>query len=214
MPRSQLFYNKIETIFHNAITVGCTATAYCPSDKVPRSQMAIFIARGIAEGGANVPDSGTLNGQPYNCAPGGVSLFADVAPTDIACKSVHFIAVQNVTSGCASALYCGADNVRRAAMAIFMAKAIVAPQGGPAVPLTYGPDPVTGLSYSCDAGAPALHFTDIAASDSFCKHAHYLWAKGIVAGCAANLYCPLGEVGRDEMAKFLANAFDLKLYGP
>ena len=69
VPRNYLFYQKVETVFHNAITVGCTASAYCPDDLVPRDQMAIFIARGIAKGGANVPASGTWNAKAYSCAP-------------------------------------------------------------------------------------------------------------------------------------------------
>ena len=213
VPRNYLFYNKIETVYHNAITVGCTTAAYCPTDKVNRAQMAIFLARGIAHGGANVPVSGSIGGKPYNCVAGGKSLFTDVNPTDIACKSIHYIAAQNVTTGCATGLYCPGDNVSRSQMSIFVAKAIVAPAGGPGVPMAYGPDPVTGLSYSCDAGSPNLHFTDIAVADSFCKHAHFLWAKGIIAGCSFSEYCPTGDVGRDEMAKFLANAFQLTLYG-
>jgi hypothetical protein len=43
---------------------------------------------------------------------------------------------------------------------------------------------------------------------------HFLWAPGIIDGCAANLYCPTGVVLRDAMAKFLVNAFKLKFYGP
>ena len=216
VPRSYPFYKKIETIFHNLITVGCTPTDYCPTDKVPRSQMAIFIARGLAGGGQNVPPSGTWNGQPYNCSGGGASLFGDVLPTDIFCKSVHYIAVQNVTSGCAPALYCPSQNITRAETAIFIAKAIVAPGGGGAVPVTYGPDPITGFSYSCDAGSPSLHFTDVSVTDTFCKHVHFLWAKGVISGCSGSpdLYCPTLRVGRDEMAKFLSNAFNLSLYGP
>ena len=212
--RSYLFYTKIETVFHNAITVGCTTTQYCPTDKVPRSQMSIFIGRGIAKGGANVPVSGTVGGKPYNCVAGGTSLFTDVAPTDIFCKSVHYIDAQHVTSGCAASLYCPGDLVTRSQMGIFIAKAIVAPNGGSAVPLTYGPDPGTGLSYSCDPASPNLHFTDVSVSDVFCKHVHFLWAKGVIAGCSGTQYCPDGDVGRDEMAKFLANAFGLILYGP
>ncbi len=99
-------------------------------------------------------------------------------------------------------------------MASFIAKAIVAPGGGNAIPLTYGPDPVTGLSYSCDAGSPNVHFTDVPATDTFCKHVHYLWAKAIVSGCGATTYCPTDLVTRDAMAKFLGNAFALQLYGP
>ena len=213
VPRSYPFYKKIETIFHNGITVGCAGSQYCPGDKVERSQMAIFIARVIARG-TPLPTSGVANGSLYDCVEFGTSVFTDVSPTDIACKGVHYIASQNVTGGCDPSLYCPALEVTRAEMAIFVARAIVAPGGGTAVPQTYGPDPVTGFSYSCNPASPNLHFTDVAVSDNFCKHTHFLWAKGVIAGCSSNEYCPIEQVGRDEMAKFLANAFRLELYGP
>jgi hypothetical protein len=201
-------------VLHNGITVGCTATEYCASQKVRRDQMAIFLARAIAGSPAGIPVSGTVGGVPYNCAAGGASLFTDIAPEDISCKSVHYIATQNVTGGCGGGLFCPALNVSRSEMSLFVARAMVAPAGGAAVPLAYGPDPATGLSYSCDAGSPSLHFTDIATSDAYCKHAHFLWARGVISGCSATAYCPAGQVGRDEMAKFLANAFGLGLYHP
>ncbi len=91
VPASQPFYKKIETLLHNNITAGCTATAYCPDQNVPRSQMAIFIAKGIAGGGGNVPASGTVGSSPYNCTAGGTPLFSDVSPTDIFCKHVHYL---------------------------------------------------------------------------------------------------------------------------
>jgi hypothetical protein len=214
VPRSQPFYKKIETLLHNGITAGCTAATYCPGDPVQRSQMAIFIAKGIAGGGSNVPSSGALNAQPYDCRVGGVSLFTDVAPGDIFCKHVHYIATQNVTLGCATGKYCPTDNVLRLDMAAFIAKAVVAPQGGAGVPQTYGPDPVTGLSYSCSAASPNLHFADVPVTNTFCKHVHYLWARGIIGGCSATKYCPGDPVTRDAMSKFLSNAFHLQLYGP
>jgi len=98
-------------------------------------------------------------------------------------------------------------------MAIFVAKAIVAPAGGPGVPQTYT-DAGTGLAYSCNPSSPNLHFTDISVNDPFCKHVHFLWAKGIVSGCTANTYCPTQGVTRDQMARFLGNAFNLVLYAP
>ena len=214
VPRSQPFYKKIETLLHNGITGGCTTTTYCPGDPVSRGAMAIFIAKGIAGTAALVPTAGKVGGQLYNCVAGGVSLFTDVLPTDIYCKHVHYIASQNVTLGCSASKYCPADLVSRDQMAGFIAKAVVAPGGGPAIPTTYGPDPITGLSYSCDAGSPNLHFTDVPATDPFCKHVHYLWAKNIVGGCGATTYCPATVVTRDAMAKFLDNAFELQLYGP
>jgi len=176
--------------------------------------MAIFVAKGIAGTAALIPTSGTVGAQPYTCTSGGASVFADVSPADIFCKHVHYIAAQNVTLGCSATQYCPGDTVTRLQMAAFIAKAIVAPGGGPAIPPTYGPDPVTGLSYSCNAGTPNVHFTDVPATDPFCKHVHYLWARGIISGCGATTYCPASSVTRDAMAKFLANAFELQLYGP
>jgi hypothetical protein len=145
---------------------------------------------------------------------GGVSLFTDVQPTDSFCRSVHYLGSQNVTSGCSATEYCPTPNVTRIEMSAFVARAVVAPGGGAAVPLVYRPDPVTNLSYSCDPASPAIHFTDVPASNSFCKHAHFLWAKGIISGCGATTFCPGDPVTRDTMARFLANGFNVRLYGP
>jgi hypothetical protein len=207
------FYAKVETLVHNNITSGCSPTSYCPGALVTRGQMAIFIAKVMAGGGANIPSSGTANGKPYNCSAGGVSIYQDVAPTDIYCKHAHYLAVQNVTLGCSATQFCPAASVNRESMAAFLAKAIVAPGGGAAVSPGYT-DPGTGLAYDCSAGSPSIHFTDVPAADSFCKHVHFLWAKGIISGCGATTYCPTGTVARDAMAKFLVNAFNLTLYSP
>jgi S-layer homology domain len=214
VPRSSPFYKKIETLLHNGITSGCTPTEYCPGQNVSRGEMAVFIARGIVGGDANLPIAGTVDGSAYNCTAGGVSLFTDVAPTDVFCKHVHYLATQNVMLGCSATTLCPSANVDRDEMAGFIAEAIVRPGGDTAVALAYGPDPVTGLSYSCDVGSPDIHFTDVPTSDPFCKHVHYLWAKGVVAGCSGDQYCPTVDVTRDAMSEFLVNAFGLKLYGP
>jgi hypothetical protein len=102
VPRSQLFYRRIETLLHNDITAGCTPTTYCPSEAVNRGQMAIFVARALAGGSANVPVNGTVGGQAYNCVAGGASIFTDVAPSAIYCRHVHYIASKNVTLGCSA----------------------------------------------------------------------------------------------------------------
>ena len=99
-------------------------------------------------------------------------------------------------------------------MGLFVARGLFAPIGGSAVPVTYGPDPITSRSYSCAAGSPNLNFTDISTSDSFCRHVHYLWARGIVSGCSLTEYCAGGDVTRGEMARFLSNAFAPNLYEP
>jgi hypothetical protein len=214
VPTSQLFYRAIESVLHAGITTGCTATTYCPGDQVSRSQMSLFLARGVAGGSAGIPNSGTIGANAYACGAGGTSLFTDVLPTDIFCRSVHYLATQNVTSGCSATEYCPTPNVTRLEMSAFVARAVVAPGGGTAVPLTYGPDPVTNRSYSCDQASPGTFFTDVPAANSFCKHAHFLWAKGIISGCGATTYCPNDPVTREAMAKFLANGFQVQLYGP
>ena len=213
VPRSEPFYRKIETLLHRGITTGCNATQYCPATVVSRDAMAIFVAKGIAGLGELVPSTGTVGAAPYDCSPGGHSLFTDVAPADSFCKHVHYLAAQNVTAGCNAAQYCPAQAITRDAMASFIAKAIVAPGGGNAVPIAYS-DPTTSRSYSCISGSANLHFTDVPLSSAFCKHIHYLWAKGIVDGCTATKYCPGSPVPRDAMAKFIANGFGLQLYGP
>jgi hypothetical protein len=213
VPRSQPFYKKIETLLHHGITTGCDTTHYCPGTVVSRDAMAIFIAKGIAGSGEYVPSSGNVGAAAYSCKSSGHSLFTDVAPTASFCKHVHYLASQNVTLGCNATQYCPSQTITRDAMASFIAKAIIAPGGGNAVPASYT-DATTARSYSCVSGSANLHFSDVSVSNAFCKHIHYLWAKGIVDGCTATKYCPGSPVARDAMAKFIANGFGLQLYGP
>jgi hypothetical protein len=214
VPRSNPFYKKVETLFHSGITAGCAPGAFCPNALLSRSDIAVFVARGLAKGGANIPVSGTIGDQSYNCAAGGASLFRDVAPTDAFCKHAHYLAVQNVTLGCSGNYFCPSAAVSRLEMAGFVAREMVAPAGGAAVPAAYGPDPVTGRSYSCSTTAPNIHFGDVPATDPYCKLAHYLWARGVIAGCTPTGYCATSSVTRGEMSKFLSNAAGLTLYGP
>ena len=197
VPVSQAFYKRIEALLHTGITAGCTPTTYCPGATVDRGSMAIFIAKAVAGGGPNIPTTGEVSGNAYNCASGGNSLFTDVAPTDIYCKQVHYIASKNVTAGCSPTTFCPLGTITRIEMAAFIAKAIVAPQGGAGIPSAYT-DPTSGLSYDC-SGAN-IHFTDVPAANVFCKHVHYLWAKGIVSGISPTLYGPTQSVTRVDLA--------------
>jgi hypothetical protein len=213
VPRTNPFYKKVETLFHNGVTSGCGPKTFCPDATLDRAQIAIFLAKTLAHGEENLPDSGTVGDAAYACIDGGHSLFVDVQPTDSFCRHVHYLAAQNVDDGCAEGEYCPDDLVSRLDMASFVAKGLVAPQGKDGVPETYS-DAATGLSYSCSAGSPSLHFTDVPATGLYCSAAHYLWARGIVGGCAPDLFCASGAVARAPMAKFLVNAFHLTLYGP
>ncbi len=209
--RTHPFYGKIETLLHNGVTGGCSATAYCPSQTVSRDQMAIFIARVVAQGAANIPAAGKIDGAAYDCAPGGASLFTDVQPTDTFCRHVHYLAFWGVTRGCTSDQFCPSLQVDRGSMAAFLVRGLL---GGGPVPAVRNADSVTGRSYNCQSATPNVFFTDVPYTDPFCAPIHYLWARGFIGGCGADTYCPTGLVTRDAMAKFLVNTFDLKLYGP
>ena len=215
VPRTHKFYQFVERILHFGVTTGCTLTAYCPDDSVFRLQVAVFIGRAQAGGDANVPASGTAQGNPYNCAGGGTSLFSDIDPSNPFCRHVHYIFSTGVTTGCVIGpprQYCPSDNVTRGQMALFIGRAVAGSDA--AVPLTYGPDLVTGRSYSCNAAAPNLFFTDVTTSDIYCRHTHYLWAKNVISGFPDGSFGPALTVTRGAMAKFLANGFNLTLYKP
>ena len=180
--------------------------------------MAIFLAKGLAGAGEYVPTTGNLNGIPfgstYNCAPGGNSLFVDVAPTDSFCRHVHYLAVaerhawlRQLRILSEPGRHARRDGVLHRQGRSWRREAAT-PYRSPTA------DPGPGRSYSCAAGSPNLHFADVPVSNAFCKHIHYLWAKGIVDGCSATKYCPGSPVARDAMAKFIANGFGLQLYGP
>jgi hypothetical protein len=212
VPKTHVFYPFIERLLHNGVTTGCSATTYCPEDFVFRLQMAVFLARTQAGGDDRIPSAGTAQGNPYDCKAGGTSLFSDVPPGDPFCRHVHYIYETGVTTGCEAGKYCPTPNVTRAQMALFVARALA--RSDAAVPVGYGPDPVTGRSYSCDPGSPNLHFTDVTASDIFCRHIHYLWAKDVISGFPDGSYGPALGITRGAMAKFLSNGFSLRLYGP
>ena len=215
VPRSQPFYKKIETLLHNGITTGCTATQYCPGDRrLARPDGDLHRQGHRRDWASSSRRPGTVGASAYNCSPGGHSLFTDVAPTDSFCKHVHYLAAQNVTLGCDATQYCPGqtDHARR--------DGLLHRQGGRRAGRRQRPSrrptPIRrpSRSYSCVAGSPNLHFTDVPVSNAFCKHIHYLWAKGIVDGCTATTVLPRRQpVARDAMAKFIANGFGLQLYG-
>ncbi|HKF44810.1 MAG TPA: S-layer homology domain-containing protein, partial [Thermoanaerobaculia bacterium] len=215
VPKSHVFYSFVEKLLHFGVTGGCSLTAYCPDSDVFRLQMAVFISRAQAGGDAKIPVSGSAQGNPYNCVAGGLSQFTDIAPDSPFCRHVHYIFGTGVTTGCVSTpprQYCPSDNVTRGQMALFIGRAVAGSDA--AVPVTYGPDPVTGRSYSCNPASPNLFFTDITTSDVFCRHTHYLWAKNVISGFADGSFGPGLLVTRGAMAKFISNGFGFTLYSP
>ena len=207
VPVGHAAYPFVENIFHNGITTGCAAGLYCPAVDSPRWQMAVFLARSSLGSGVPIPTSGTVSGVgPYDCTSGGISLFTDVAPTDVACPAVHYIYSQGVTTGCGPGHYCPNTLLPRWQMAIFLARGML----GPGVPApTSGT--VSGVGpYNCTGGGNSL-FTDVAPTDVACPAIHYIYSLGVTTGCGPGIFCPNTLLPRWQMAIFLVRAFKISL---
>lgn len=207
VPATHTFYREIEKLYHAGVTTGCGPAAFCPEENGSRLQVGIFLARALAGGDAAIPKTTAV----YDCSPGGSSLFSDVPAGDPFCPHVNYLAAAGVTTGCEPGRFCAGAIATRAQMAILIARAAVG--GDAAVPISYGPDPVTGLTYRCDPSSPDVHFSDIGAADWFCRHAEYLRATGVISGYPDGSFQPGQGITRGQMAKFLANGFHLQLFG-
>ncbi|OGF59426.1 MAG: hypothetical protein A2Y62_15225 [Candidatus Fischerbacteria bacterium RBG_13_37_8] len=69
----------------------------------------------------------------------------------------------------------------------------------------------TGIPGSCVPVACTELFSDVPATNVFCSYIEALYNAGIVSGCGPSLYCPSLNVARDQMAKFIVNAFGFAL---
>lgn len=182
---SQLFYFYIEKLLHNNVTSGCTASTYCTGAVVQRQAMTKFLCNAM---NARTPNSCVT----ANCA----LLFADVPATNPFCPYIEAIYNAGISSGCQSAplLFCPATSTQRQAMAKFVCNAM-----SMADPGSCSPSSCTGM------------FSDVPPSNIFCPYIEAIASAGIVSGCAPSLYCPAANVLRDQMAKFIVNAFGLTL---
>ena len=112
--------------------------------------------------------------------------FEDVPPSNLFYNSVETLAANGVTSGCSAtpSLYCPANSVNRAQMAVFLLKA------------KYGsdhvPPPATGAV-----------FGDVPSNAFAAAWIEELSGLGITGGCGGGNYCPNDPVTRKQMAAFL-----------
>ena len=150
---------------------------------------------------------------PTVAAPAASRFSPTCPPTDICVPRASTTSRRRTSRSAAG----GADDllpdgpVTRQEMSAFVAKAVVAPQGGAGVPLTYGPDPVTGFSYSCDqsearrsTSRTCRRRTPSASTRTTCGRADSSTAA------ARRPTARTTSVTRDAMAKFLSNAFNYR----
>lgn len=134
---------------------------------------------------------GTLNFRVRN--------FADVAGNNVFWKTIEGLYAAGITGGCATSpdlLYCPANNVTRAEMAVFLLKGI------------------HGAAYVPPAVGATTGFNDVPITHWAAAWVKQLAAEGITTGCGAALFCPEGLVTRDQMAVFLLRAKHGASYTP
>lgn len=117
VPRSHTFYRLIETLLHNGVTTGCSATDYCPSSAVTRAQMAALLLR-------------ALLGSAYQPPPP-IGSFGDVPLDHPFAAWIEELARRGITLGCGGGNYCPSGAVSRAQMAAFLLRSL---EGGGYVP--------------------------------------------------------------------------------
>lgn len=162
------------------IVFGYPGGIYRPGLVVARDQMAVFIARAVAGGEADVPD-----------APAQAT-FLDVPRTHWAFKYVEHCAAKGIVKGIMPRLYGPEMAVDRAQMAVFIARARGWVQ------------PDDDL-----AGASQL-FEDVPAGFWAAEAIEACVDHSVVTGYGDGRYRPEQAVTRDQMAVFVARAFGLE----
>ena len=108
VPCSSIFAPWVAELADRGITTGCGGGNYCPASPVTREQMAVLLLR--------TEDPGLV---PPGCV---TPPFADVSCGSVYAPWIQELVVRGVTAGCSVTLYCPADLVTRAQMAIFLVR--------------------------------------------------------------------------------------------
>jgi hypothetical protein len=174
-------FDEIEACFRSGIVSGYQGGSYQPALPVSREQMAVYIARALAGGDANVPTDYTTPS------------FTDVPTTNWAFNYIEYAAELNVVRGYDAGDYKPLLPVDRGTMAVYIARSIVTPIGDD----SSLPRPIVPT------------FTDVPTQYWSYADVEYCFSQGVVHGYGDGLYYPDVVVSRDQMAVYICSAFDL-----
>jgi hypothetical protein len=116
VPCTSAFARWIEELVRREVTAGCGGVPprYCPTSRVSREQMAVFLLR-------------TFEGPAYAPPICQVPRFADVPCTSPFARWIEELVRRGVTAGCGGGNFCPAGRVTRAQMAVFLATTFALP---------------------------------------------------------------------------------------
>jgi len=181
VPPSHLFHSYVIKLAVNGITAGCGGGNYCPDNDVLRSQMAIFLERGI-------------HGESYAPPPATGTVFADVPQGSFAADFIEELYAEGITGGCGTnpLRYCPGNSVLRSQMAIFLLRS----EHGS----NYTPPPATGIFADVPIGSFAADFIEQLYGEGVTGG----------CGTNPLRYCPDSATTRGAMAVFLTRTFGLQ----
>ncbi len=116
--------------------------------------------------------------------------FPDVPASNPFYRYIETIVHHGVTAGCGGGQYCPTSTTIRQQMAPFVLKAR------------------EGLFYLPPPCGSTPMFSDVPASNPFCRFIEELARRGVVAGCGGGNYCPTNPVTREQMAVFVLKTLD------
>lgn len=179
------FAPLVDCLAAYGITQGDADNRYRPSDPVTRQQMALFVARFLAQS-----QSGTIDlPEPVDPADAFDDLVG-LSPPE-ARGAINLLAEWGITQGATGGLsYRPGGLVTRGQMASFIARSLLA--AGATLPVG---DTVT--------------FPDVAVDDTHAGNIHALAELGVVRGFADGSYGPTRPVTRQQMAQFLMLAAEV-----
>jgi PKD repeat protein len=175
---------EIQACLRAGVVAGYGDGCYHPDWPLARDHMAVYISRALA-GDDEIP------------AGPRTPSFLDVPRGYWAYDHIEYAKACGVVLGYFEGLFLPNLTLTRAQMAVFVARAIADPTGE------------EGLANYRPADAPT--FTDIP-PDYWCyRHIEYLAENQVVSGYPDGSYQPAATVTRDQMAVYIARAFDLPL---
>jgi hypothetical protein len=146
VPPADPFFRFIQKLKDLGITIGCSATRFCPGAPITRGQMAVFL---IAARYGAVPYS--YPSTPY---------FTDVPPSSSFFPFIQKMAQVGITAGCGAGVYCPDQTLTRGQMAVFIAAGLLnqLPPGAPVVTSAAPASAAPGQTVTVTLAGSGTHF--------------------------------------------------------